>query len=134
MRKIEQLIYKFTGDVVSEGLEKVETISELTDFIKKAKTFNPLVMFARNSDKSCDLLEDAVQAWVDEEVEDDKERISDDVVITSLLLILMQAGREERAKNLSRDVVLSDSLFWAKALANSYLLDREIHDSVRLTS
>ena len=134
MRKIEQLIYQFTGDVLSEGLEKIQSVSELTDFIKQTKNFNPLVMFARNSEKSCDLLEDATQAWVDEEVEDDKERISDDVVIASLLLIFIQAGREGRAKNLSRQVVLDDSLFWARSLANSYLLDREIHDSVRLTS
>jgi hypothetical protein len=134
MRKIEHLIYKFTEEVVSEGLEKVTSLNELTDFVKQAKSFKPLVMFARNSERSCDVLEQAVQAWVEEEVEEDSERVSDDVVIASLLLIFMQAGCEDRAKNLSRDVVLDDSLFWAKGLANSYLLDREIHDSLRLTS
>jgi len=134
MRTIEKLILKFTEDVVSDGLQDVETVTELTDFIKKADTFNPLVMFARNSERSCDVLESAVKAWVEEEVEEDEEHISDDVVIASLLLIFMHAGREARAKKLSRTVATSDSLFWAKALANSYLLDREIHDSLRFTS
>ena len=143
MKQIKKILDKLYDDVFNNCIEG-DSISEIGNYIRKNSSYKSLVLYVKNSPKSSRYLRDLFSEIIGGEVYelseeydvDEDSVLGTDLILVAILSVFIDAGLVVDAEVLSRIASDDQSLFWARAVATAYLLNREVekHDPIRIAT